>query len=132
MASELADIKLRSLGEGLISRLELGETVEQLAKSDGLQWQVVLDADRTTTSLNSEVNTLAFSVVFAGTKAHASFQLRSGDLVIITVNDRQPGNYAALNRDEQISFKNSIASSLFNRELQSYHSGLIAAAKVRR
>ena len=132
MASNLADVKLRSLGEGLISRLELGETVEQLAKSDGFQWQVVLDADRTTASVNSEVNTLAFSVIFAGTKAHTSFQLGSGDLVIITVNDRQPGNYAALNSDEQISFKNSIVSSLLNRELQSYHSGLIAAAKVRR
>ena len=130
MASDRADAKLGSLGEALMSRLESGETVEQLAKSNGYQWQVVIDADRTTASLNSEVNTLAFSVIFGDSVAHASFQLRSKDLVLISVNDRKVGNFAAMKTDEQISFKNSIASSFTNRELESYHSELVSTAKV--
>ncbi|MAH73389.1 MAG: hypothetical protein CBC09_05140 [Cellvibrionales bacterium TMED49] len=131
MASDRADIKLNRLGQDFISKLESGETVEQLAQSGGFQWQVVLDADRTTPSLDSEVNALAFSVVFGGVKAHASFLSRSKDLLVITVYDRKAGDYMALSIDEQSSFKDSIASSFTNRELESYHSGLIEAAKVR-
>ena len=56
--ADLAKAELAEQGGSLVARVEAGESVEDVAKSQGLDWQVVMDAKRSTGDVNARCETL--------------------------------------------------------------------------
>ncbi|MEX1197263.1 MAG: SurA N-terminal domain-containing protein [Pseudohongiellaceae bacterium] len=52
----------REIGERILSRLESGESIDDLVEEEGLEWREVTDASRNSGQVNPQVAQLAFSI----------------------------------------------------------------------
>ena len=113
-------------------QLEGGQTIEEIAKSAGLEWQVVFGAKRWDRELNAEVNRFVFDMIPDVHSVYGSFVSLDGQFYLVSLKQTNMGGSEGLNTEE---LKNLVSSSwlaLSNREIQAYQSGVIEMSQVRK
>jgi peptidyl-prolyl cis-trans isomerase D len=131
ITADLAQSKLAEQGDALLARVAAGETVEAVAKSQDLDWQVVLDAKRSTGDISADVKRFVFQLpATSGSDVVESFYTRTGDLVVVAMTEVTPGDSSSLSTEAKSSLLYAGASANSSRELQALQATLLADAKV--
>ncbi|MDE0841263.1 MAG: SurA N-terminal domain-containing protein [Porticoccaceae bacterium] len=121
---------IRQRGAQLMARVEAGESVEEVAKAESLEWQVVLDVRRSAASVNTEINEFAFSLLSAEDPVNASFIDSAGDLILISLQRTAAGDYASLKATDQRALKDAVLVAAANREVSAFQQALVENASV--
>ena len=66
-------------------QLEGGQTIEEIAKSAGLEWQVVFGAKRWDRELNAEVNRFVFEMIPDVHSVYGSFVSLDGQFYLVSL-----------------------------------------------
>ena len=133
LSSELARADLAARGAELLARVDSGDQIETVAKAENLDWQVVLDAKRSTGGINDEVKGFVFQLPATATgDLIESFYTRSGDFVLVALTDVEPGDSSKLSREQKASLSNVGVSSTGGRELQAVQASLLDSADIER
>jgi hypothetical protein len=121
---------LEQQGAELMARVEAGDSVEDVAKANSLEWQVALEARRTSPGVNAEVNQFAFRLLAAKTPANDSFINRNGDFVIVSLQRSVAGDYDLLSSTDQRALKDAVLEAAANREIAVFQRALVENATV--
>ncbi|UVW33782.1 SurA N-terminal domain-containing protein [SAR92 clade bacterium H455] len=131
LTDQLARASLAARGTELLARVDSGEDIEAVAKAEGLDWQVVLDAKRSTGGINNEVKRFAFQLPATANKdLIESFYTRSGDFVVVALTDVEAGDSSKLSKAQKASLSYAGVSSNSGRELQAVQQSLRASADI--
>jgi len=131
LTDQLARASLAARGAELLARVDSGEDIEAVAKAEGLDWQVVLDAKRSTGGINNEVKRFAFQLpATANEDLIESFYTRSGDFVVVALTDVEAGDSSKLSKAQKASLSYAGVSSNSGRELQAVQQSLRASADI--
>lgn len=104
-----AKAELAEKSKNLMQKLEAGESVEQLAKANNLQWEVELAAKRVASKLPREILAKAFDVSLVDDKAVAEVAVNAQDIVLVEVSNIQLGQLSDIQTAERDSLKRFIA-----------------------
>jgi peptidyl-prolyl cis-trans isomerase D len=133
LTNELARDSLATQGRELEAQVDSGEQVESVAKAEDLDWQVVLDAKRSTGGLNDEIKRFVFQLPATATADLVeSFYTRSGDFVLVVLTDVEAGASSNLSPEQTASLSNAGVSSSGGRELQAVQASLLNNADIER
>ena len=128
---QLVEETLADKGAGLAARVEAGETIEVVAKSEGLDWQVGISMTRRSRDVNSEINAKIFSLpVPADDGSVQTFSTSSGDLIVSSLVKVTPGDVSALSRDEKASLASATLSINGNRDIQAFEAIVRADTEI--
>ena len=115
---QLVEETLADKGASLAARVEAGETIEVVAKSEGLDWQVGMSMTRRSRDVNSEINAKIFSLpVPADDSSVQTFSTSAGDLIVSSLINVTPGDVSALSSDEKASLASATLSINGNRDI---------------
>lgn len=133
LSNELARADLAARGAELLANVDSGDQIETVAKAENLDWQVVLDAKRSTGGINDEVKRFVFQLPATATEDLVeSFYTRSGDFVVVALTDVEPGDSSKLSREQKASLSYAGVSSTGGRELQAVQTSLLDSADIER
>jgi peptidyl-prolyl cis-trans isomerase D len=121
---------LAQQGAELMARVDAGTSVEDVAKANDLDWQVALEARRSSSAVNAEVNQFAFRLVGAKTPANDSFINRNGDFVIVSLQRSVAGDYDSMSSTDQRALKDAVLQAAANREISAFQQALVENAAV--
>ena len=128
---QLVEETLADKGAGLAARVEAGETIEVVAKSEGLDWQVGMSMTRRSRDVNSEINAKIFSLpVPADDGSVQTFSTSSGDLIVSSLINVTPGDVSALSSDEKASLASATLSINGNRDIQAFEAIVRADTEI--
>jgi len=131
LTDQLARASLAARGAELLARVDSGENIEAVAKAEDLDWQVVLDAKRSTGGINNEVKRFAFQLPATATEDLVeSFYTRSGDFVVVALTAVEAGDSSKLSREQKASLSYAGVSSTGGRELQAVQQSLRISADI--
>ena len=131
VSADLAKAELAVQGEALLARVAAGETVETVAKSQDLDWQVVLDAKRSTGNLNADVKRFVFQLpATADSDVVESLYTRAGDFVVVAMTEVTQGDSSTLSTEQKNNLLYAGAAANSSRELQALQATLLADAKI--
>ena len=133
LTDQLARASLAARGAELLARVDSGEKIEAVAKAQDLDWQVVLDAKRSSGGLNSEIKRFAFQLPATATEDLVeSFYSRSGDFVVVALTGVDAGDGSKLSKEQKASLSYAGVSSTGGRELQAVQQSLLSDADIER
>lgn len=133
LSNELARADLAARGAELLANVDSGDQIETVAKAENLDWQVVLDAKRSTGGINDEVKRFVFQLPATATEdLIESFYTRSGDFVVVALTDVESGDSSKLSREQKTSLSYAGVSSTGGRELQAVQTSLLDSADIER
>lgn len=133
LSNELARADLAARGAELLANVDSGDQIETVAKAENLDWQVVLDAKRSTGGINDEVKRFVFQLPATATEdLIESFYTRSGDFVVVALTDVESGDSSKLSREQKASLNYAGVSSTGGRELQAVQTSLLDSADIER
>ena len=128
---QLVEETLADKGASLAARVEAGETIEVVAKSEGLDWQVGISMTRRSRDVNSEINAKIFSLpVPADDGSVQTFSTSSGDLIVSSLINVTPGDVSALSSDEKASLASATLSINGNRDIQAFEAIVRADTEI--
>jgi len=128
---QLVEETLADKGAGLAARVKAGETIEVVAKSEGLDWQVGISMTRRSRDVNSEINAKIFSLpVPADDGSVQTFSTSSGDLIVSSLINVTPGDVSALSSDEKASLASATLSINGNRDIQAFEAIVRAGTEI--
>jgi peptidyl-prolyl cis-trans isomerase D len=117
-------------GAQLMARVEGGDSVEDVAKANDLEWQVALESRRGSPGVNAEVNQFAFRLLAAKTPSNDSFINGNGDFVIVSLQRSVAGDYDLMSSTDQRALKNAVLEAAANREIAAFQQALVENATV--
>ncbi|MFK7731926.1 MAG: SurA N-terminal domain-containing protein [Pseudomonadales bacterium] len=130
----LADSLRKATGEkaqAILDQLQLGGSVEDTAKSLGVDWQVELEAERNSLSLDRPITEATFTAEeFSNGRALVIAELANGDNAVVEVSNVQPGNTKRIPSRQRQALQQSIAQMSGNRAFDDYFKAVRAAADV--
>ncbi len=122
---------LAEQGDALLARVAAGETVEAVAKSLDLDWQVVLNAKRSSGDVNAEINRFVFRLpATAQSDVVESLYTSQGDYVVVAMTEVTPGDSRTLSTEQKNNLLYAGNAASNTRELQGLQATLIADAKI--
>lgn len=128
---QLVEETLADKGADLAARVKAGETIEVVAKSEGLDWQVGISMTRRSRDVNSEINAKIFSLpVPADDGSVQTFSTSSGDLIVSSLINVTPGDVSALSSDEKASLASATLSINGNRDIQAFEAIVRAGTEI--
>ena len=128
---QLVEETLADKGASLAARVGAGETIEVVAKSEGLDWQVGMSMTRRSRDVNSEINAKIFSLpVPADDGSVQTFSTSSGDLIVSSLINVTPGDVSALSSDEKASIASATLSINGNRDIQAFEAIVRADTEI--
>ena len=128
---QLVEETLADKGASLAARVEAGETIEVVAKSEGLDWQVGMSMTRRSRDVNSEINAKIFSLpVPADDGSVQTFSTSSGDLIVSSLINVTPGDVSALSSEEKASLASATLSINGNRDIQAFEAIVRADTEI--
>jgi len=128
---QLVEETLADKGASLAARVGAGETIEVVAKSEGLDWQVGMSMTRRSRDVNSEINAKIFSLpVPADDGSVQTFSTSSGDLIVSSLVKVTPGDVSALSSDEKASLASATLSINGNRDIQAFEAIVRADTEI--
>jgi peptidyl-prolyl cis-trans isomerase D len=131
LVASVAQKQLEAQGEILLQRITSGESVEDVANSLGLDWQVVKDSKRGDLSADSQVNAFAFELPSTRQEPVVdSFYAANGDFVVLKLTQVTLGDYGAMGAQEKNMLRSIVEPTYSGREILSYQATLINQADV--
>lgn len=131
LVASVAQKQLEAQGETLLQRITSGESVEAVANSLGLDWQVVKDSKRGDLSTDSQVNAFAFELPSTRQEPVVdSFYAANGDFVVLKLTQVTLGDYGAMGVQEKNMLRSVVEPTYSGREILSYQATLINQADV--
>ena len=126
-AREQLEEKAKAIEEQLIT----GGDVEAIAKKDNDQWQLLLSANRNRPS-DREIVDAAFKLPAAqkGQRAIDTVSLSSGNVVVMAVNNVQPGKLSDMSEQEQQFIKQYLARALATETFQEFQQRIKDQANI--
>ena len=133
LTNQMARANLATQGAELLNRVNSGEQIEAVAKAEELDWQVVLDAKRSTGGVNEEIKRFAFQLPATATDDMIeSFYTRSGDFVVVALTAVEAGDSRKLSNEQKASLSYAAVSATGGRELQAVQVSLLESADLER
>ncbi|WP_461482140.1 SurA N-terminal domain-containing protein [Porticoccus sp.] len=131
LKQQLAKRELMVRGEALAARVKAGETIEDVAKGESLDWQVSLDTKRFTGNQDNEIRQRVFAMAEpAAQPVVEGLVLESGDYVLVSLVKVKEGDFSQLGSDQQKLLTATIALTAASRDYQAYESLLLDDADV--
>ena len=131
LVASVAQKQLEAQGETLLQRITSGESVEDVANSLGLDWQVVKDSKRGDLSADSQVNAFAFELPSTRQEPVVdSFYAANGDFVVLKLTQVTLGDYGAMGAQEKNMLRSIVEPTYSGREILAYQATLINQADV--
>ena len=131
LRKERADRQLMDRAEALVARVKAGESVEEVAKKESLDWQVNLNTKRFSGKLNEEVRQWVFSMAEPAESALVSnFALANGDHVIVSLTRVTQGDFSNLSAEQKQVLSTTVALTAASRDYQSYEALLVEQADI--
>jgi hypothetical protein len=94
-----------------------------------LNWQVVMDAQRSTGDVDQDVKRFVFQLP-ATANVTESFYNRTGDFVVVVMTEVTPGDASKLSTAEKSNLLYAAATANSSRELQALQARLLSDAKI--
>ncbi len=117
--------------QAILNQLQLGGSVEETAKSLGVDWQIELQAERNSLSLDRSVVNAAFTAEeFTSGRALVLAELANGDNAVVEVSNVQAGSANRIPARQRQALRQSIAQMSGNRAFDDYFKAVRAAADV--
>ena len=127
----IAKRRITEQGSALLARVEAGESVETVAKSQNLDWQVASGVKRISTSVNAEIRNAAFAMATPTDSPELSgLFMANGDYVVLSLNQVITGNVTDLSRKERSDLVATVQAVNGSRDLQAYQASLTANADI--
>lgn len=131
LVAELAQQQLAAQGAELLAKVEAGESIESVAKSAGLDWQVGQAVKRATRSVNDEVKAAVFQLPVPNEKPiNQGFYSRNGDYILASLTAVTPGDASKMSAEQKASLIYTVQSVNSSREVEAYQKSLLADAEV--
>jgi peptidyl-prolyl cis-trans isomerase D len=129
---EMASKKILSYGTELKQRLNNGENIESIAKSENLAWQVEFNSK---ISLSEEEidprKKFVFSMILPEKKSAVNHIIMpNGDYVLLALTKVSYGNYENLRLSEKLKIFKSSAAATANRDYGAYIASLLSEADI--
>lgn len=126
-----ASRELQSRGEALAERVKSGESIEDVAKGESLDWQVSLETKRFTGNHNNQIRQRAFAMAEpAGQPVVDGLVLDNGDYVLISLVKVTEGDFSQLSSEQQTLLTATVALTAASRDYQAYEALLVEEADV--
>ncbi|MBT5796204.1 MAG: hypothetical protein HOI09_02345 [Porticoccaceae bacterium] len=131
VTDEVSKNQLAEQGGALLARVMAGESVEAVAKSENLSWQVVIDGTRRNTSSDAEIGQKVFSLPKPVAESVVeSFYLSNGDFVVASLTGVTEGRLDRLTTQQKASLVAAATVSRGSRDLAAYEQFLLAKATI--
>lgn len=126
--------KAQETGQALISRLQKGEDIAELAKSAKLSWERPGLVGRTAAEVKPEIIGEAFRLPrpLPGKPVFGGKSLASGDFAVVAVYEVQDGDPALIDAATKQSTAEMLMRSRATNEFQDYAEALKAKAEIKR
>ena len=123
--------KLAEQAESLKSQIEAGSDVESLAKSNDLEWQVSLGAERAEAGVDTEILRHVFSLPKPSTGPQVGgFHLTNGDYVLVSLTKVEAGELVELASEQQAAFSSTMARQSGMMDYAAYEALLKEQAEI--
>ena len=123
--------QLAEQGGALLARVIAGESIETVAKSENLNWQVVIDGTRRANSANTEIGQKVFSLPRPLTESIVEgFYLSNGDFVVASLTEVTEGRLERLTSQQRAALVSASTVSKGSRDLDAYQRSLLAKATI--
>ena len=117
--------QLAEQGGALLARVIAGESIETVAKSENLNWQVVIDGTRRANSANTEIGQKVFSLPRPLTESIVEcFYLSNGDFVVASLTEVTEGRLERLTSQQRAALVSAYTVSKGSRDLDAYQRSL--------
>jgi peptidyl-prolyl cis-trans isomerase D len=131
LKGQYAREQLLARGTELKQRVSAGETIEDVAKAESLEWQVSLDTKRLGGNLDQKVRQQVFSMKEPGDAPIVDgLIVTNGDFVLISLVKVKPGDFSALGSQQQRALASSVATTTASQAYQAYEELLLQNADV--
>ena len=131
VADQESKNQLAEQGGALLARVIAGESIETVAKSENLNWQVVIDGTRRANSANSEIGQKVFSLPRPLTESIVEgFYLSNGDFVVASLTEVTEGRLERLTSQQRAALVSASTVSRGSRDLDAYQRSLLAKATI--
>ena len=131
VTDDVSKNQLAAQGGALLARVMAGESVETVAKSENLSWQVVIDGTRRNTDSDAEIGQKVFSLPKPGAESVVeSFYLSNGDFVVASLTGVTEGRLDRLTKQQKASLVGAATVSRGSRDLAAYEQSLLAKATI--
>ena len=131
LKESIAKQQITEQGSALLARVEAGESVETVAKAQGLDWQVASGVKRISNSVNAEIRNAAFAMALPNEGAELKgIFTANGDYVVLSLNEVTTGNLDDLSRQERLDLVTAVQTVNGSRDLQAYQASLLANADI--
>jgi len=131
LKAQYASRELQQRGEALAERARAGESIEDIAKQEALEWQVSLDTKRFSGNQVSQIRDRAFDMSEPGSKPVIdNLILNNGDYVLVSLVKVQEGDFSQLSSEQQNLLTATVALTNASRDYQAYERILLEQADV--
>ena len=131
VTDDVSKNQLAEQGGALLARVMAGESVETVAKSENLSWQVVIDGTRRNTDSDAEIGQKVFSLPKPVAESVVeSFYLSNGDFVVASLTGVTEGRLDRLTKQQKASLVGAATVSRGSRDLAAYEQSLLAKATI--
>lgn len=131
LKESIAKQQITEQGSALLARVEAGESIETVAKAQGLDWQVASGVKRISNSVNAEIRNAAFAMASPNEGAELKgIFTANGDYVVLSLNEVTTGNLDDLSRQERLDLVTAVQTVNGSRDLQAYQASLLANADI--
>jgi peptidyl-prolyl cis-trans isomerase D len=131
LKAQYASRELQQRGEALAERARAGESIEDIAKQEELEWQVSLDTKRFSGNQVSQIRDRVFDMSEPGSKPVIdNLILNNGDYVLVSLVKVQEGDFSQLSSEQQNLLTATVALTNASRDYQAYERILLEQADV--
>jgi peptidyl-prolyl cis-trans isomerase D len=131
MKAQKASEQLLARGEELQKRVKSGRSIEDVAKEEGLAWQVSLNTKRLRRDQGDPIRRQVFSLPLPDKEPVVDYLLLpNGDYVLVSLVKVEDGDYSALSLEQKQALFASRSMATAGRDYQAYGSLLLGDAEV--
>ena len=131
LSQQKAQAELDARGAELLQLALGGDSIEDIAKAQKLDWQVGDSVNRQDTSVNSEVRDRVFTLPKpSGNPASEGFYVSNGDYVVVSLLKAVPGDSSKVSSSEKDAFSRALISLNGNRDLTTYEQTLRTQTRI--
>ena len=126
-----ASLIVNKKGSDLLAQALAGGNIEELAKQQGLPWQVSIDTRRFGGIVDGAIRNQAFTLPARSVLPRVTgFQSDSGDYIVLSLTRVTPGDLDKLAVVQRDNLLGSIRENLGRREFGSYEASLVSDADI--
>lgn len=131
LSRQKAQSQLETQGTELLQLAIGGDSIEDIAKTQGLDWQVGKSVNRQDASVNPEVRDRVFTLSKPNENlVNEGFYLSNGDYVVTSLMAVTPGDSSKISSPEKQAFATAITSMNGTRDLTTYEETLRSQTRI--